>query len=374
MSVYASAPHAEDLAGRARARARRTRCPGASPRWPPCRRARRCRRRCRRTRPHASATSSGSVTSVVPSTARSTPASKTRSSVSIVRMPPPTSTCTPARPSTIALDVRRCSRGSPSTAPSRSTTWIHSAPCVGPALRLVDRVVVVDGDGVEPPLPQPHDLAVEDVDRGKDDHVCAPSSTIRPKLREQPQARSPTTSPGGTARRRRSRAARPRRTASPYSVAADDSRRVGRLQVVAVHEVERRALRDAVEQRGSRAGSPRCSSRCAASSRPPGSRSHVARHDAEALPLAVLEADVGEQLHAEADAEERHARARRARARRPPCRSRAGSRAASRNAPTPGQHDAVGRRDHARGRSSRRRRRRPRARSPSATLRRLPIP
>ena len=155
-------------------------CPRASPRPRPCRRARRCPRRPRRrSSATASRTNSGSVASLVPSTMRSTPASASRCIVSSVRMPPPISSRAPV--SRAMRSTTSMLPGTPSRAPSRSTTWIHSAPCSAKLARLGDRVLVVDGHAVVVALGEAHGAPAEDVDCGKDDHARAPSA-MRPKF------------------------------------------------------------------------------------------------------------------------------------------------------------------------------------------------
>ena len=88
----------------------------------------------------------------------------------------------------------------------------------------------------------------------------------------------------------------------------DDHIAVARHEPVAVHEVERGGLGNAVEQRRV----TRVLHRVPADVRDLDACSELiarARHEPQSLPLAILEADVGEQLHAEADAEKRRAEA-----------------------------------------------------------------
>jgi hypothetical protein len=76
-------------------------------------------------RAHASRTRSRRCTAAVPRTAKAAPSRSTSSTASIVRSPPPTSMGTPtAAMARIAAPFT----GRPARAPSRSTTWIRSAP------------------------------------------------------------------------------------------------------------------------------------------------------------------------------------------------------------------------------------------------------
>ena len=67
----------------------------------------------------------GSVAARVPMTTREAPASKAASAAATERIPPPNWTLGPSE--AMRRSVGRL-RASPPKAPSRSTTWIHSAP------------------------------------------------------------------------------------------------------------------------------------------------------------------------------------------------------------------------------------------------------
>ena len=104
----------------------------------------------------------------MPSTTRVAPASIAAATASALRSPPPTCTGTPT-----SVAIRRtCSRlrGSPLRAPSRSTTCSARAPRLHPTPGGVERIRVVGGLLVEIAAGQSHGLAVQDVDRGQQDH------------------------------------------------------------------------------------------------------------------------------------------------------------------------------------------------------------
>ena len=126
----------------------------------------------------------------------------------------------------------------PSRAPSRSTTWMRSAPCSAQRTRDVYRVVLEDGLARVVALRQADALAAADVDCGDDLHQESPRR--RPRAQSS-LARAPgagnsrtaaahlrRTSPGETASRPGCRARRPpgsgrSRTPSPRTMVESSS-------------------------------------------------------------------------------------------------------------------------------------------------------
>ena len=136
-------------------RRRRRRAPGRAPRPTPSRRGRRRRRRAPRRRRRE-------------------------------RTPPPV--CTAARPATAAAIAATTGRfvASPVRAASRSTTWIHVAPCGAEVGGHGDGVVAVDGLGRVVALAQAHDVAAAQVDRRVQQRSRAATASELTKLPSRP--------------------------------------------------------------------------------------------------------------------------------------------------------------------------------------------
>ena len=196
----------------------------------------------------------------------------------------------------------------------------------------------------------------------------AAAPTIAPKLRGS-SGRRAGSSPGGTGRRTRCRARSPRRTRRRSRSVVAISAGSRRHDVVRVHEVDEGAVVDA---RAGAAGSwrlriwfqPMCGTRQLGVVAL--AEAHAAAgQDAEPAHRAELLALLEQQLHAEADAEERRAALDDPRARRRPGRSVRRLSMQAPKAPTPGSTTPAARLDArrvARDLAPRRRR----ARSPSA--------
>ena len=201
---------------------------------------------------------------------------------------------------------RRCSseRGSPERAPSRSTTCRKRAPASThdgrPRAGRRGRSVASS----KRPSTQAHRLAVHDVDRRVEDHATRP-----PRAREVAQQRSPSREDfsGWNCAAIDVAALDDRDEALAVLARGRRRRRVGRPAGERVHVVEGRGLAEALGQRRRRARRSRGSSRCAAAAAPRSAR-HRRRAGARARrrPRARSEA-LEQQLHAEADAEQRHA-------------------------------------------------------------------
>ena len=87
----------------------------------------------------------------------------------------------PDAPAVRATIRRTRARFSPSPkARSRSTTWIHSAPCVGEALRHRHGVVPINGLPRRLALAQANDAAMSDVDGGKEVHYRSATGATGP--------------------------------------------------------------------------------------------------------------------------------------------------------------------------------------------------
>ena len=168
-------------------------CPRSSRARRPRRRGGRDRRRPATTAEPAS-TSSGARTAAEPMTTRATPAS---ASASRIVDGAHAATGLHLRPPRDGRgdggDHADGSRGEPERAASRSTTWIHVAPCVGERRGDGDGIVAVRGLLVVVALEQPHHLAVAQVDRRDTArsrrHHRPPPATTRTKLRQQRQTR-----------------------------------------------------------------------------------------------------------------------------------------------------------------------------------------
>ena len=146
-----------------------------------------------------------------------------RAPPSTVRRPPPYWTGTPV-PWTIR---RRCSidaRLAVLGAVEVDDVQVARAR-VDPALRGLERVVVVGRGVLEAALDEPHRAAADDVDRRVEDHAATPTARSCAAAR----ARRARTSRGGTARPSRCRARRSTRTRSPYSPRPTTSSSVRRL-------------------------------------------------------------------------------------------------------------------------------------------------
>ena len=255
------------------------------------------RRPCERTR-------SGSSTAALPTTTRATPSSSSDPS----RTPPPV--CTGHRHA--AAIATTTSRFEPSRrAASRSTTWIQRAPAASNAARDRDRVVAVHGLAVEVALVQSHDAPAAEIDR-----------RVEVERRHQPQRTAPrscasTCRPfapdfsgwncvaahvaaldGGDDRCRRSRT-------SPWRGRGRRARTSGRSRTTPAPAGRRTA---ATPLRTSSVF--HCICGCFT---PSGSRRTAPGSTPRPAPAGVLLRLVVEQLHADADAEERHVARRRLR-------------------------------------------------------------
>ena len=270
-------------------------CPRAIPRPRPCRRA---RRRRRRPPPECAAaaarTKSGSVDEL---RARARRGSRRRRRTPLHRLERAHAAAhlqrVRPRPWRSMRSTTSDVAGRPVAAPSRSTTWIHSAPPSANSLACADGILVVDGHALVVALSRRTALPAEDVDGGM-------ITIMRRRSRHAPPRRcgrswraraapSSTTSRDGTARRRRCPTARRRRTRTPYSV---DRRRRRSSRRGPADSCARSRTRSPRERRRT-AGSPRVLDRVPADVRDLDAAGQpVARagHEAEPLPLAVLAA------------------------------------------------------------------------------------
>ncbi len=212
-----------------------------------------------------------------------------------------------------------CARfaGLPLRAPSRSTTCSARAPSSTHRRAASSGSASYSVLAVEVALAQAHRLAAQDVDRRQQDHA---RSRLPPALgaplgpRTEPRSwrasagRAPRTSRGGTGRRTRSRARRSSQTARRTRSCrrcrlgpADEPRANARGRRGSLRQAVRRSARI-----GARSG-PR-SSRCAeAAGRASASGVTSPRNQPEPLGLLELLGAVEQQLHPEADAEQRRA-------------------------------------------------------------------
>ena len=200
--------------------------------------------------------------------------------------------------------------GLPVMAASRSTTWSRSAPSPSQLPGHGDGIAAVDRLVLELALLEPHHLAAADVDGGDDDHATAPRTRVGASRRSRTSStkfsirRRPTpwlfSGWNCTPRRCRARRRPGSRCRSPSS----RSRPQARLAVVGVDEVDvgcrPRCRRAAGAPTHAAAGSSPCAG--------PASRPRSAARARAAGPgpvPAVLLALLEEQLHADADAQQR---------------------------------------------------------------------
>ena len=138
----------------------------------------------------APAVQSGFSRAAVPMLTRAHPVAKAASSDSSSRMPPETSTATSSRPTTSAIKASFEPRPN---AASRSTKWIHSAPCRLPRQRSVKRFAE-DRLGPGLALHQPHRAARGNID-GRQQHQPSHEPPT-PNPADRLERREPTWPPG----------------------------------------------------------------------------------------------------------------------------------------------------------------------------------
>ena len=127
--------------------------------------------RARRSAARTSSRKSTSVNAAVPRITRAAPARSASRTAGSERRPPPTCTGTPSSP---AIRSRWCEvlrRAGPRAVEVDDVQEARAR--LDPRARGLERVVVVDGLGVEVALHEAHRLAVGDVDRGVEDHDAA---------------------------------------------------------------------------------------------------------------------------------------------------------------------------------------------------------